>query len=269
MNYEILKSIFQYYQPKYVVHLAARTTMEGKNPDNFLDNTVGTQNVLEAIKITPSVSRVIITSTQNVRKPGNTKLQSDNSYNPLGLYGERKALTEEITRNAGLNCTWTIIRPTNIWGPGNSTLNNGLWKIMREGKYFHPKGIPVIRSYGYVGNVIWQIEKILTAPENIINAKTFYVGEPPINQLDWVNAFSKALTGKQVRIVPARFIYLLALIGDFLSRLNIHFPMTTSCYRNLTTSNPVPTQYTIDTFGLPPFSLQEGINNTVQWLNHQ
>src|SRR5689334_6107881 len=54
---------FQKFQPEWVLHLAARaecdenTTVE----EGYAVNTRGTQNVLDAIRSTPSVDRVVIT----------------------------------------------------------------------------------------------------------------------------------------------------------------------------------------------------------------
>src|ERR1700732_2013597 len=63
---------FREFQPDSVLHLAARaecdenTTVE----EGYRANTEGTRNVLEAIRATPSVQRVIITSSQFVCAPG-------------------------------------------------------------------------------------------------------------------------------------------------------------------------------------------------------
>jgi hypothetical protein len=141
--------------------------------------------------------------------------------------------------------------------------------MIKMGIYLHPDGKPVIRSYGYVGNCVWQIEKILQAQDQIVDNKTLYVGEIPSDQLDWLNAFSRSLIGKDVRIVPRFLIYSLSLIGDILSLFKIKFPMYSERYRNLTTSNPVPTQLTIDTFGQPPYSLSAGVAETVCWLKNR
>ena len=269
LNYENLKAVFTDYQPTHVVHLAARAVMEGKSLDDFKENTDGTKNILEITKITQSVSRIIVTSSQHVRKPGSELPHHDNDFEPLGLYGQSKVITEQLTRQADLKCVWTIIRPTNIWGPYHPLFEAGLWRVIKKGLYFHPSGKPIIRSYGYVGNVIWQIEKILHAPDGIVNTKMFYVGEAPSDQLDWLNAFSKALTGTNVKVVPKNIIFLLAITGDFLSIFHIKFPMYAERFRNLTTSNFVPVQRTLDTFGQPPYSLEDGIRETVSWLKNK
>jgi nucleoside-diphosphate-sugar epimerase len=273
-NYNILdldrlKEIFKQFQPSHVMHLAARTMMEGKSLDDFRDNTVGTANVLAAIKTTTSVFRVIITSSQHVRKPGSGLPKHDEDFAPHGFYGESKVITEQLTRRAGLSCVWTIIRPTTIWGPWHPFLPSGLWTMMKKGIYFHPKNDPVVRSYGYVKNVVWQIKKILEAPPELINHEVYYVGDSLTLQIDWVNAFSIALANRKVHQVPKAWIHLLAKIGDGLRSVRIKFPMDSARYFNLTSNNPVPVDRVIQQFAPPPYSLESGIAETVSWLKGQ
>ncbi|MDP1624574.1 MAG: NAD(P)-dependent oxidoreductase [bacterium] len=269
LDLDSLKEVFREFQPSHIVHLAARATMEGKSLDDFRDNTVGTANVLEAVKKTASVSRVVITSSQHVRKPGSGLPQHDEDFAPHGLYGESKVITEQLTRRAELSCTWTIIRPTTVWGPWHPFLPGGLWTMMKRGVYFHPKNDPVIRSYGYVKNVVWGIGKILNAPPNIVDKRVFYLGDEPIKQSEWIDSFSLALIARQTPKIPKEWIFFLARIGDIFEKINIRFPMNSPRYFNLTTTNPVPIDTVIKQFGAPPYSLDQGIAETVLWLKNK
>src|SRR6266576_2667059 len=109
---------FQEFQPERVLHLAARaecdenTTVES----GYRVNTDGTRNVLDAIRATASVERTIVTSTQFVCAPGRLP-KNDTDYFPETVYGQSKVITEQLTRAANLPTCWTIVRPTNIWGP--------------------------------------------------------------------------------------------------------------------------------------------------------
>lgn len=269
LDLEKLKAILSRFRSTHVVHLAARASLEGKALDDFRENTEGTANVLTAIKCTPSVSRVIVTSTQHVRRPGSGFPKDDEEFGPYGLYGQSKVDTEKLTRSSDLSCVWTIIRPTTVWGPWHPHLSHSLLYFMKKGWYLHPAGDKVVRSYGYVGNVVWQIGKLLQASSAIVDRRVYYVGEVPSKQIDWLNAFSRALNGRDVRVVPRRFIRLLAFIGDGLAMMGIKFPMYTSRFRNLTTNNIVPVEPIIKAFGKPPYSLDDGIQRTLQWLRSQ
>ena len=263
-----LQKIFSDFQPSYVIHLAAKASTGGKNLDDYRDNTDGTKNVVEAAAGTPSVKRIIVTSSQHVRKPGSNLPKSDTDYNPHGFYGESKVITEELTRHANLPCEWVIIRPTTIWGPYHPFLPSGLWRLMSKGMYFHPKNDPVVRSYGYVKNTAWIIKKLLEAPSELVDKRTFYVGDEPIKQEEWIDAFSMALAGRPALKVPKQYINVLSKIGDLLGLVKLPFPMNSSRFFNLTTTNPIPINPIIKQFGKPPYTLQESIQETAEWLTH-
>lgn len=261
-----LFSTFDAFGPSHVLHLAARTDTEGNRVlGDYAVNTTGTSNVLEAVRATPSVSRLIVTSTQfvhqNAGQPGH-----DQDYSPHTVYGESKAISERITRGTSLSCIWTIVRPTNIWGPWHPRYPTEFWRVLQQGLYLHPAGRPVMRSYGYVGNVVYQLERIFEAPRPQVDRKIFYVGDMPIDLREWTDAFAIALTGNPVRVAPRLLLRSLALVGDVLLLAGIAFPIYTSRYRSMTMNNPAPMEATFDAFGPPPYSLQDGVEQTVEWL---
>jgi nucleoside-diphosphate-sugar epimerase len=252
LDADILRAVFREFQPQFVVHLAAQATVDGRSLDDYRVNTVGTANLLEACKETPSVERVIVTSTQHVRRPGSEQQSSDTDFAPYMFYGQSKVITEELTRSAGLQCAWTIIRPTTVWGPGHFMLAQGLWGLMAQGKYVHPSHDPVLRSYGYVKCVAWQIEKLLQANRDDVHGRVFYVADGNTQQLKWVNAFSQQLAKRDVRTVPVSFIRLLAWIGDGMRAIGLRFPMYSERFQNMVTPNPVPIEPTLELLGTPP-----------------
>ncbi len=258
----------QEFQPHWVLHLAARaecdenTTIE----KGYRVNTDGTQNVLQAIHATPSVQRSIVTSTQFVCGPGRMP-QHDEDYFPVTIYGESKIITEKLTRVAELACCWTIIRPTNVWGPWHLRYRQEFWRVLQRGLYIHPGRQPVIRSYGYVKNVVDQMRRIFEAPATQVSGRTLYLGDRPANLLEWVNGFSRALAGREVRIVPRPLMKFLALLGDIPTRLTGRaFLINSSRYRSMITDYNTPMQPTFDLLGENPYSLAEGIDETVAWL---
>ena len=258
--------VFAEIRPECVIHLAAYASMEAKSLEEFTVNTEGTANILHAAGRTSSVQRLIVTSTQHVRRPGSGMPAHDEDFLPYGFYGESKVLTEQLTRKAGLNCAWTIIRPTAVWGPGNILLANGVWRQMHKGRYFHPRKDAVVRSYGYVKNVVWQIEGLLRSPQHAVAGKVFYVADGNSKQLDWVNAVSRELIGRNVRTVPVSCLRMLSTVGNGLRSCGISFPLYGSRFHNLITPNPVPTEPILDLLGPPPISLAQGARETADWL---
>lgn len=269
MDLPALREVFAQFAPTHVIHLAARTEcIEGVDLyDAFNVNITGTQHVLDAIRSTPGIERVIITSSQYVCGPEHFPRGSED-FGPHTVYGQSKVLTETLTRAAALPCVWTLIRPVNIWGPWHLRYRREAWSVIRRGLYFHPGGKPVMRTYGYIGNVIWQCEQIFTAAEDQVHAKVFYTGDEAIDIYDWANAFSLALRGQPARKIPRPLLRTIALAGDGVTALTRKpFPLTSSRYRSMTQDYLTPIHETFERFGPPPYLLREGVDKTVKWLN--
>ena len=267
MDRQPLLRLMQAYEPDAVVHLAARTECDERISveDGYRVNTVGTANVLAAIQATPDIKRVIITSSQYVCGPDHFP-KDMNDYGPHTVYGQSKVITEQLTKAANLSCCWTLIRPTNIWGPWHMRYRQEAWRFISKGLYLHPAGKPVVRCYGYVGNIVHYILNIMNATPVVVAGQTFYLGDPPINIYEWANAFSLGLTGHPARKVPRLMLRGVAWIGDLFSLAGVNFPLTRSRYHSMTSDYLCPMEATYAALGLPPICLQTGVDETLAWL---
>jgi nucleoside-diphosphate-sugar epimerase len=194
---------------------------------------------------------------------------SDEDYDPHTVYGESKVRMERLIRHSEIPCPWSIIRPTNVWGPWHMRYRRQFFKVLKMGLYFHPGGKDCVKSYAFVGNVVDQICRIIDAPASDVNGKTFNVGDAPVPLLDWVNAFAIALSGRKARVIPSDVVYGLAKIGDAISAVTgRRFLITTSRYNSMTEDYPTPMDKTFDVLGMPRYSLNEGVRLTVEWLDN-
>lgn len=267
MDEERLAEVFNKYNPDTVIHLAARTDTLSNKLEDYEENHIGTQYVLNAIKKSAAVKQVIIASTQYVYKSDDKPFPTkDTEYIPHTIYGQSKVLTEEYTHNANLSCTWTIIRPTNIWGPWHMRYPNELWKIIDQGIYFHPVNHPVIRTYGYVKNIVHQIYQILIAAPETVNHKMFYVGDPSIDSFEWLNELSMQLTNKRIKRLPTFIFKSLAIGGDVLRALKVPFPIYSKRFKNMVEDYPAPTEITVELFGQAESDLKKNVAETITWL---
>ncbi|GAB4043911.1 NAD-dependent epimerase/dehydratase family protein [Spirosoma litoris] len=267
MDEKKTEAFFQINKPDIVIHLAARTDTLSNKLDDYNENHVGTKNLLQVIKRCLSIERVIITSTQYVYKSTEQAFPlSSVDYKPHTVYGESKVLTEQYTHNANLECVWTIVRPANIWGPWHMRYPVELWKIIDKGYYFHPASHPVIRTYGYVKNIVHQIYQMVISDPSIVNKKTFYVGDAPIDSYEWLNSISMRLKGKRLKRVPTGIFKTIAEGGDFLRKIKIPFPLYSERFRNMIEDYPAPTDITINTFGVANDNLDENVIETINWL---
>ncbi len=267
MDREAVARMFASFGPTHVLHLAARTdTDEKEDLDAYRQNHEGTRILLSVVNENASVERVIVTSSQFVCEAG-YQPKGDLDFKPFTVYGESKRRTELITREAGLNSIWTIIRPTTIWGPYSLRYRDVMFKVMRKGLYFHPGKTRVIRSYGYVGNVVWQIDRIFNAEPEKVKGKVYYVGDPPFDLKEWVEIISEELMQKPVRYIPSWVIRAIARVGDLLKAMRIPFPITMERYRSMTSDYITPMDRTIAAFGPAPYTLRQGAKEMVRWYD--
>jgi nucleoside-diphosphate-sugar epimerase/UDP-N-acetylglucosamine transferase subunit ALG13 len=255
------------FQPTHVVHLAARTDLDDRaDLQGYAVNTTGVENVLRAVGETPSVKRLIVASSMLVCRLGYHPSAPDD-YSTSTVYGQSKVLTETITRSAGIPCVWTIVRPATIWGPYHEGMKRGFFSVLQRGYYIHPGKASCLKSYGYVGNSVYQIRKILEAPQEQVNQQTLYIADPPINLRDWVGIFSEKLVGRNVRTVPKWVMHCGALVGDIALKFGARsFPITSFRLCNMTTENIVDIAPLLAITGQLPFTVSKGIDATVSWL---
>lgn len=263
MSGESLDEIFTRFMPTHVLHLAAKANLKGICIEDFPENIIGTDKVIRCVNDSTSVEHFIHFSTQYVVRPG-VFPETGEFLLPYTPYGQSKAAAETIVRNKCLKY-WTILRPTNVWGPFHPFFPYELWKYLRLRYYLHPGYRPTVKHYSFVANAVDQIIAITTADIERVCRKVFYITDPPIDNAEWLNAFSVALTGKQVRRVPIRLWKFLAIIGDSLNRSGLKFPISSERLFRLTVNEQIPYETTMKLSGHPKVTMAEGVRKSVNW----
>lgn len=268
MNPDQLSSAFDKYKPTIVIHLAARTDTLSDDLDDYVENTKGTENVVKEILKHDYVKHALFASTQYVYKNAECPFpQSDDTYAPHTIYGVSKKIDEEYIRNSGMKCKWTIFRPCNVWGPWHMRYPNELWKMIDKGLFVQPGSKPVIRTYSYVGNLVKQLESIMNASDEIVDRKTFYLGDMPIDSYIWVNALSLGLRGKRIYRIPKFVFWTGAVVGDIVRKLfGVNFPLYSMRYRNMVEDFYAPSNVTIALFGAFEQDYNKNVKETLDWL---
>ena len=201
-DYRALAEAVGSFAPSHIVHLAALANFEATRAELTRNNVDGTVNVLDAARASGGVERIIITSTQYVNGPG-ADFDDDHVFHLVNDYGASKAEAEAATRAPKYaDLPWVIVRPTNVWGPHHPRFPNEMWRYIRRRLYIHPRGATVVRAYGYVENVVSQMELLLRAPLAAVRHRVFYLTDPPIDSFLLLNAFSLALVGRSLRQCP-------------------------------------------------------------------
>lgn len=265
LDFQKLRDEIVAFNPDYIVHLAARTDLDGQTIEDYSANTIGVENVLKIASELPDLKKILITSSMLVCHAGYyPKNQFD--YSPTTVYGESKVETERIVWNNKPDCDWAIIRPSSIWGPWFGVPYRNFFDMVISKRYFHIGNKGCTKTYGYVGNAIYQIKSILFADTTDENNKVFYLGDyEPTNIEEWGNEIANQL-GQKIIKMPYWLIKCAALFGDFLKVFGINFPMTSFRLKNMTTDNIINLSNTRKIAPLSPYSRCEGIKNTLDWL---
>ena len=166
-----IDKIFIKYKPDVVVHLAAKSGLSicEKNPsDAFNVNVLGTFNVIKACQ--KCNSKLIFLSSREVYGEKCAKKTSENEdLIPTNIYGQTKLLAELLIKNAGkiTKLDYTILRPTNIYGPGSSKGINQIFRTVLNKRKITVNGGEQLINLIYIDDVIRAIK------QSIYNKKSY------------------------------------------------------------------------------------------------
>jgi len=260
------------FRPDLILHLAARTDLEGRSVRDYVVNTKGVESVVDAALGCDAVRRVVFASSRLVCKIGHVP-SSDSDYSPTTAYGESKVLGEKMVqaRAADAPWGWIQVRPTSIWGPWFGVPYRLFFEAVARGRYVHPRGVNILKSFGFVGNTVDQLMAIASTARPLIDRKTIYLADYPPIQVGEMAAVIRAQLGiARGREVPLSVLRCAALIGDAGKALGWKQPPLTS-FRldNLVTSMVYDLAPLESIAGPLRFDMVEGVRQTVAWMRTQ
>ncbi|KOP39492.1 MULTISPECIES: NAD(P)-dependent oxidoreductase [unclassified Flavobacterium] len=261
----IFRNLVLNFEPDYIVHLAARTDLDGKTLEDYNANILGVENLLKIANELSNLKKIIVTSSMLVCYGGYyPKDQFD--YTPTTIYGESKVQTEKIVWDHKPSCDWAIIRPTSIWGPWFGAPYKNFFEMVIAGRYFHIGNRGCTKTYGFVGNAVYQIENILFTETRNEEEKVFFIGDDPATNIEeWGNEVADEL-GSKIKKVPYFVVKGAALFGDVLNFFRINFPMSSFRLHNMTTNNILNLKNTYKVAPLLPYSRKDGVKITLKWM---
>lgn len=262
-----LYNVITDFSPDYVIHLGARTDLNGKKLEDYQANMDGVSNLLDCLEEVPNLKRAIFASSMYVCEPGYIPKDFED-YAPHTLYGESKVVTEKIIKERSPKYIWAIIRPTSIWGPWFGEPYNKFFHIVLNHLYFHMGKRACKKTYGYVDNAVYQIMSILNADEQKVNRKVFYLGDyEPYDITEWANEIAKH-AGIKIPHVPYFCFKIMGWLGDFLKSFGISFPMTSFRLHNMTTDNIHNLNLIKEIAPNLPFDRETGTIKTLEWIRN-
>ena len=211
------------------------------------------------------MKKVIIASSKFVTRNG-YQIKNQFDYCPHTVYGESKVETEYKVWADKPLCDWCIIRPTSIWGPWFGVPYRNFFDMVMRRMYFHIGHIKCHKTYGYIGNAVYQIEQLLFNDTPDENNKVFYIGDEPAYEInEWADEIANEL-GFKVPTMPVWFVKCLAKFGDFLGLFGIHFPMQSFRFGNMTNDGTNDMTNTYQIAPDMPYTRLEGTRATIEWI---
>ena len=257
------------FGPELVFHLAARTDLDGADVSEYAANMAGVSHLIDALQLAPEVQRVVFASSRLVCRIGHQPAH-DEDYCPTTPYGQSKVEGERIVRArcAAAPYSWVILRPTSIWGPWFDVPYKLFFLSVAAGRYVHPRGVRIPKSFGFVGNTVHELEAVGRVAASQVQGRTLYLADyPPIEVLDLAHEVQRASGARPVREVPLAVLRTGARLGDTMKSMGMRNPPLTS-FRLANLMSPMvhdlaPLQQLC---GPLPHGLRDGVEQTVAWL---
>ncbi len=256
-----------------VIHLAARAHILNDNSPNpeaefFAVNTEGTANLVKQ-SIQAGVKHFIfISSIGAMASLSNQPLQENSPCQPDTPYGRSKLAAEQalITLASQSEMTWTILRPTLVYGPGNPGNMERLIKLVKKGLPLPFGLVNNRRSLVYVGNLVDAIITCLSHP----NAKnqTFLISDgQDLSTPDLIRKIAYYLDCPcNLLPVPPSLLKVAGNLGDMGEKLlGRSLPLNTPTIDRLLGSLVVDSSKIRNTLNwLPPYTIDEGLQQTLR-----
>lgn len=256
-----------------VIHLAARAHIlhdSSPNPEAefFKVNTEGTANLVRQC-IQAGVKHFIFISSIGAMASLSNQTLHENSYcQPDTAYGRSKLAAEQalINLTSQSDMTWTILRPTLVYGLENPGNMERLVKLVKKG-FPLPFGlVKNRRSFVYVENLVDAIITCLTHP-NATN-QIFLISDG--EDLSTPNLICKIADYLSCRCnllpVPSSLLRAAAHLGDVGEKLlGRSLPLNTPTIERLLGSLAVDSSKIRNTLNWqPPFTIDEGLQKTLR-----
>lgn len=268
-----ITSEIQEFQPEHIVHLAARTDLDGQTLDDYRANFGGMKNVAEAA-VSTGCRRIVLTSTKLVNRNGYCP-EHDLDYNPDTLYGKSKVLGEKLLREIEFgDVDWAIVRPTSIWGPWSDLPHipyGRFFRMIEQGRFFHIRGLDAPKVFGYIGNAIAQIDAVLCAPDRLAG-RVFYLADYEQTRIPaWAELIRQEYGAPPIRTIPLTLAHTGATLGNIVKFFTGRdFPITGRRLKNMALdTSQVPLDSIRHLCPDLPFTIEDGVRETVQWFRSQ
>jgi GlcNAc-P-P-Und epimerase len=269
-NFRKLDATVREFQPTVIYHLAARADLDGTSVNDYSASIVGVENLIHTILGLPSKPRNTIFASSRLVCASGYIPHDDEDYCPTTAYGASKVRTEQIVRKmAGSEFNWVIVRPTAIWGPWFEIPYRVFFDTIERGRYVHPKGRAIRKSFGFVGNSVYQLDRLAYGDPATLRHRTLYLCDyDPLDVYSWAVMIARSFNRREPLQVPFFTLRILAKIGDAIETVSRkRAPITSFRLNNLITETVHDSSPLRVVVGALPFTAEEGVAITTRWIH--
>jgi GlcNAc-P-P-Und epimerase len=251
----------------YVFHLAARTDLGGRTISDYAVNFDGPKMVLGILRDSRRIKRFVFYSTQLVTGIFNEArfITEDEPYRTRTLYGQSKILAEQAVRDlcARHSIPFVILRPTSVYGPFGKRPYREFFLTIGRKRYFHVGRAQNLISMCFVKNLVEQT--LFLASEDRARDHIYFGSDlHPYTMREFSEAAAKYFDSKIITLSPV-LVWLLAYLLGILKLLQIDVPLYPFRLRNITADYCYSIERSLRLGFVPPYGLQEGIRETLEW----
>jgi nucleoside-diphosphate-sugar epimerase len=250
-----------------VINLAAVHRDDVADLSQYYSTNVEGAKVLCEVCEDKGINKIIFTSSVAVYGFAEGETGEDGKINPFNEYGRTKAVAEDIYRawqsKDPINRSLIIVRPTVVFGEGNRGNVFNLLNQIYSGNFAMIGNGMNKKSMAYVKNLSSFLEKCIYADKK--DAIYNYIDLPNLTMNQLVSKVKYKFKGKKsVGMRIPKFIGLIiGYVADFLNMLGIKLPVSSIRIKKFCASSEFVTcKHELDGFEAP-FTLEEGLNNTL------
>jgi nucleoside-diphosphate-sugar epimerase len=256
-----------------VIHLAGRSHILHETISNpeaaFIKvNTKGTINLVKQ-SLKAGVNHFIFVSSIHAMAAESDDILNENSpCHPDSPYGGSKLQAEQALINLAKDSdmTWTILRPTLVYGLGNRANMDRLMKLIKRGLPLPFGAIKNRRSFVFVGNLVAAIITCLDHP-NAANQIFLISDNQAVSTPQLIRLIAQQIQQPcQLLPVPTILLRFLGYLGDTIESITgKNLPFNTYSIDRLLGSLAVDSSYIQKTLDWqPPFTLEQGLAQTLR-----
>jgi nucleoside-diphosphate-sugar epimerase len=257
-----------------VVHTSARVGDWGSYEDFYRTNVEGTAGLLEAAAKSGVRRFVHLSSVAVYGFHGTLNTAEESPMRPFpNPYCATKALAEERVLEYRDRLETVVLRPSNVFGPFDTSFTVPLLKSMEKGLPAFPRGGKSLTSPCYVGNLAHAVERAIFTKSGI--GEVFNVSDGA--DIPWKTFLD--LVGRELDARPPRFpmppgpLFALSVVVERLYRaLGSKRPPLITPYRVAQAMKDYSFSVAKARRHLgydPPFTTAEGIRESVRWYRDQ